>query len=472
MHIFPVFALEQISEYEQEGQIEQNVGPDALMLQLYRVGRVGQEGHKVLDLLIELLFSQRAGVRQHCQLVACFMCQRRASERIILLLAIFYDLYLLAADNLTTLQRRQNVRHAHIREDFVVHSPRARRIFVERTKVAVQPVRTAHTRHQREVGRGSPKPGLGVLRLHTDVHMVANLGPCKHQIIEHDVMRDTQVISHPLIALELGTVTTHAVVGERSRAILQGRLVRHININLVELHTLLDKVDIDVSDKAALQDGARTFANYCMGCHSAKFQRYERVADDLGIPHEVMLDNLVFTGAKIGDHMKIGMQPNDAKAWFGAAPPDLTLVARVRGTDWLYSYLRAFYEDPSRPWGVNNKVFPNVGMPNVLAPLQGRQVIGCKQVQIVEDGKKQYDPLTGTPLTHEACDQLTVLPKTGALTEEQFDEKIKNLVTFLAYSANPVKLEHQRIGTYVLIYLAFLFVFAYLLKREYWKDVH
>ena len=234
----------------------------------------------------------------------------------------------------------------------------------------------------------------------------------------------------------------------------------------------LDKVDIDVSDKAALQDGARTFANYCMGCHSAKFQRYERVADDLGIPHDVMLKNLVFTGAKIGDHMNIGMQPNDAKAWFGAAPPDLTLVARVRGTDWLYSYLRAFYEDPSRPWGVNNKVFPNVGMPNVLAPLQGRQVIGCKQVQIVEDGKKQYDPLTGTPLTHEACDQLTVLPKTGALTEEQFDEKIKNLVTFLAYSANPVKLEHQRIGTYVLIYLAFLFVFAYLLKREYWKDVH
>ena len=234
----------------------------------------------------------------------------------------------------------------------------------------------------------------------------------------------------------------------------------------------LDKVDIDVSDKAALQDGARTFANYCMGCHSAKFQRYERVADDLGIPHDVMLKNLVFTGAKIGDHMNIGMQPEDAKAWFGAAPPDLTLVARVRGTDWLYSYLRSFYEDPSRPWGVNNTVFPNVGMPNVLAPLQGRQVIGCKQVQIVEDGKKQYDPLTGTPLTHEACDQLTVLPKTGTLTEEQFDEKIKNLVTFLAYSANPVKLEHQHISTYVLLYLAFFFVFAYLLKREYWKDVH
>ncbi|VTQ10141.1 cytochrome c1 [Pseudomonas aeruginosa] len=234
----------------------------------------------------------------------------------------------------------------------------------------------------------------------------------------------------------------------------------------------LDHVDIDLTDKAAMQDGARTFANYCMGCHSAKFQRYERVATDLGIPADLMMEKLVFTGAKIGDHMDIGMKPADAKTWFGAAPPDLTLVARVRGTDWLYSYLRSFYEDPKRPWGVNNVIFPNVGMPNVLAPLQGRQVIGCKQVQVVEDGKKQFDPLTGTPLTHEACDQLTVVPKTGELNEAQFDEKVKNLVTFLAYSANPNKLASERIGTYVLLYLAFFFVFAYLLKREYWKDVH
>ncbi len=234
----------------------------------------------------------------------------------------------------------------------------------------------------------------------------------------------------------------------------------------------LDHVEIDLTDKAALQDGARTFANYCMGCHSAKFQRYERVADDLGIPHEIMLENLVFSGAKIGDHMKIGMKPDDAKAWFGAAPPDLTLVARVRGNDWLYTYLRTFYYDPTRPLGSNNKVFPNVGMPNVLADLQGHQYIGCKQVQVVEDGKKQFDPLTGTPITHEACDQLAIAPNTGALSEEEFDEKIQNLVTFLAYSANPIKLESQRIGTYVLLYLAFFFVFANLLKREYWKDVH
>lgn len=162
----------------------------------------------------------------------------------------------------------------------------------------------------------------------------------------------------------------------------------------------LDHVDIDLTDKAAMQDGARTFANYCMGCHSAKFQRYERVATDLGIPADLMMEKLVFTGAKIGDHMDIGMKPADAKTWFGAAPPDLTLVARVRGTDWLYSYLRSFYEDPKRPWGVNNVIFPNVGMPNVLAPLQGRQVIGCKQVQVVEDGKKQFDPLTEIGRAH------------------------------------------------------------------------
>lgn len=234
----------------------------------------------------------------------------------------------------------------------------------------------------------------------------------------------------------------------------------------------LDKVDIDLTDKAALQDGLKTFTNYCMGCHGAKFQRYERVANDLGIPAEVMMENIVFTDAKIGDHMRIGMQPSDAKVWFGAAPPDLTLVARVRGNDWLYTYLRTFYEDPSRPLGSNNKVFPNVGMPNVMSSLQGRQVIGCKQVQVVENGKKIFDPLTGTPVTEEACDQLTIVPGTAKQTEAEFDETVKNLVTFLAYSANPVKLQSQRIGTYVLLFLAVFFVFAYLLKREYWKDVH
>lgn len=230
----------------------------------------------------------------------------------------------------------------------------------------------------------------------------------------------------------------------------------------------LESVDIDVSDKAALQDGARTFVNYCTGCHSAKFQRYERVADDLGISHALMLEKLAPAGAKIGDHMTIGMQPADAKTWFGAAPPDLTLVARVRGTDWLYGYLRSFYEDPTRPWGVNNTVVPNVAMPNVLEGLQGRQRLGCREVQ----RRGMEEEYAGMPLTDEACDQLVAVPNTGTLTEAQFNEKIKNLVTFLAYSANPDKLRHQRIGTYVLLYLAVLLILAYLLKREFWKDIH
>jgi len=234
----------------------------------------------------------------------------------------------------------------------------------------------------------------------------------------------------------------------------------------------LDKVSIDLTDKAALQDGAQTFVNYCMGCHGAKFQRYERVANDLGISEELMMENLVLTDAKFGDHMQSSMSEAQGKLWFGTAPPDLTNVARVRSADWLYTYMRTFYADPTRPYGVNNKVFADVGMPNVLVGLQGNQIIDCKQVQVVEDGKKLFDPLTGTPITEEACDQLVVEPNTGTLSEAEFDEKIKNLVTFLEYSANPVKLKSQRIGTYVLLFLAFFFVFAYLLKREYWKDVH
>ncbi|HDZ56591.1 MAG TPA: cytochrome c1 [Pseudomonas xinjiangensis] len=234
----------------------------------------------------------------------------------------------------------------------------------------------------------------------------------------------------------------------------------------------LDEANIDLTDKASLQDGARTFVNYCMGCHSAQYQRYERVANDLGIPDELMVENLIFTDALIGEHMKNGMRPADGKEWFGAAPPDLTLVSRVRGEDWLYTYLRTFYEDPSRPFGWNNKVFPNVGMPHVLDELQGRQVIGCKAMPVMEEGEVKRDTLTGETVKDEQCNVLTVVEGTGTQTEEEFDTTVRNLVAFLAYSADPIKLERHRIGIYVLLYLAFFFVFAYLLKREYWKDVH
>lgn len=234
----------------------------------------------------------------------------------------------------------------------------------------------------------------------------------------------------------------------------------------------LDEANIDLTDKASLQDGARTFVNYCMGCHSAQYQRYERVATDLGIPEELMMENLVFTDALIGDHMKNAMPATESKGWFGAAPPDLTMVARVRGNDWLYTYLRTFYEDPSRPLGWNNRVFPNVGMPHVLAELQGNTQIGCKAMPVREGKSIKRDPLTGDPVQDEQCDVLVVEEDTGTMTEEEYDETVRNLVAFLAYSADPIKLERQRIGVYVLLYLAVLFVFAYLLKREYWRDVH
>ena len=233
----------------------------------------------------------------------------------------------------------------------------------------------------------------------------------------------------------------------------------------------LSKANIDRTDKASLQDGARTFANYCMGCHSAQYQRYERVANDLGIPDELMVDNLIFTGALIGEHMNIGMRAEDSKVWFGAAPPDLTMVARVRGEDWLYSYMRSFYEDPSRPFGWNNTVFENVGMPHVLAELQGKPVKGCAPMPVQENGKVVRDPLSGDPMLAEQCDVLTVVEGTGTQTAEEYDTTVRNLVAFLSYSADPIKETRHRIGVYVLLYLAFFFVFAYLLKREYWRDI-
>jgi ubiquinol-cytochrome c reductase cytochrome c1 subunit len=233
----------------------------------------------------------------------------------------------------------------------------------------------------------------------------------------------------------------------------------------------LSEANIDRTDKASLQDGARTFVNYCMGCHSAQYQRYERVATDLGIPEELMMENMVFTGALYGEHMNIGMRPEDSKVWFGAAPPDLTMVARVRGVDWLYSYMHSFYEDRSRPFGWNNTVFENVGMPHVLAELQGKQVKGCAPAPVREKGKVVRDTLTGEPMLEEQCDVLYVEEGTGSQSAEEYDTTVRNLVAFLAYSADPVKETRERIGIYVLLYLAFFFVFAYLLKREYWRDI-
>ncbi|MCW8887060.1 MAG: cytochrome c1 [Motiliproteus sp.] len=210
----------------------------------------------------------------------------------------------------------------------------------------------------------------------------------------------------------------------------------------------LDDFTPDLSDKASLQNGMRLFIDNCMGCHSAQYQRYERAADDLEMDKEMVVKEMIKGDQKIGEHMTIAMDPKDASNWFGAPPPDLTLEARLRGPDWVYTYLRSFYVDSERPWGVNNKVFPDVGMPNVLATMQGVQV--CKG---------------------ENCEELE-LKSAGTMSPEEFDKAMYDLTNFMAYMAEPSKMVSGTIGTYVLIFLAILFVFAYFLKKEYWRDVY
>ena len=232
-----------------------------------------------------------------------------------------------------------------------------------------------------------------------------------------------------------------------------------------------DHMEPDLKDKESLQSGAKWFANYCMGCHSAKFSRYERVADDLGVPHEVMMANIVFGDEKIGSLMEIPMQPDQSKAWFGATPPDLTLVARSRSPEWLYTYLRNFYEDPSRPTGVNNRVFDKVAMPHVMMEMQG--LPECAPGPVLDShGKVKRDPVTGAPIEGGHCGKLEVGTIKGSMSPEEFDKAIYDLVNFLEYVAEPIALERERIGIYALLFLSVLFVFVYLLNKEYWRDIH
>ncbi|MGL4515639.1 cytochrome c1 [Shewanella sp.] len=207
----------------------------------------------------------------------------------------------------------------------------------------------------------------------------------------------------------------------------------------------LEDANIDLHDKASLVRGVDLFQHYCSGCHSTQYQRYERVAADLGISADEMRSKYMFTDAKIGELMQNAIPAKDAAKWFGATPPDLTLVARVRGEDWVYSYLKGFYKDPSRPFGVNNSVFPSVGMPHVLEQLQGMPV---KQ----DDG--------------------SIVVTGGKLNAEEYDQAVRDITGFLVYSAEPVKLEREALGGWVLGFLFIFFIVAYLLKKEYWKDVH
>jgi ubiquinol-cytochrome c reductase cytochrome b subunit len=215
----------------------------------------------------------------------------------------------------------------------------------------------------------------------------------------------------------------------------------------------LDHVKLDLRDEASLQNGWKFYMNYCHSCHSLKYARFERTADDLGVPHDLVLANLAFGGQAIGELMDNSMQAEQANNWFGVVPPDLTLVARVRSPDWVYTYMRSFYEDGSRIYGVNNKVFPNVGMPNVLYELQGDVI--C----------------SNNAASPEECD-LRHVAGSGKLSPEEFDAAIYDLTNFLYYIAEPIRLKRQAIGVYVLGFLAILFIFTLLLNRDYWRRIH
>ena len=219
------------------------------------------------------------------------------------------------------------------------------------------------------------------------------------------------------------------------------------------------KADVNINNTASLQRGAKYFANYCMGCHSAQYVRYNRLGDDLGLTDAQLESYLMPAGAKTSDTMMSSMPPADAEKWFGRIPPDLSLEARSRGGDWIYSYLKSFYVDSKSATGANNLVLPNAAMPNVLWELQGLQKPVYKTVT-GEDGSSQQ--------VFDHFEQVTQ----GKLTPAQYDQAAMDLTNFLSYIAEPVQLERRDLGLKVIGFLILFFLFAYMLKREIWKKVH
>jgi ubiquinol-cytochrome c reductase cytochrome c1 subunit len=227
----------------------------------------------------------------------------------------------------------------------------------------------------------------------------------------------------------------------------------------------LDVAPIKPNDVVSLQAGARTFANYCLNCHSMSLMRWNRLME-LGLTEAQIKDNLMFSGEKVGEMMNVAMDKVEAKKWFGMSPPDLSVVARSRGADWLYTYLRGFYRDAIRPTGWNNVAFENVGMAHPLWQLQGERV-RIEEVVKGEDGKDKKDG-HGNVATQVRFE--TVRP--GSLTPVQYDETVRDLVNFLVYVGEPDASSRKQIGVIVLFVLGLLFVLAFLLKKEFWKDVH
>jgi ubiquinol-cytochrome c reductase cytochrome c1 subunit len=216
----------------------------------------------------------------------------------------------------------------------------------------------------------------------------------------------------------------------------------------------LESAQNNVADTASLQRGAKYFVNYCLGCHSAKYVRYNRLAKDLQLTEPQLTGNLMFTGERPFDTMAIGARPEDQVRWFGRQPPDLSLIARSRGPDYLYTFLRSFYADPSKPTGANNIVLPGTAMPHVLWELQGVQKAEFKAGEHGQEFEKFE------------------LIRAGALQPEEYDEVVRDIVNFLDYIGEPIQKQRVALGIRVIGFLLVFWLIAYLLKKEIWKDVH
>jgi ubiquinol-cytochrome c reductase cytochrome c1 subunit len=223
-----------------------------------------------------------------------------------------------------------------------------------------------------------------------------------------------------------------------------------------EVH--LDHANVDIGNKASLQRGASNFVNYCLGCHSAKYVRYNRMAADIGLTEEQLIENLMFTGERPHDTMRIGINPGDANRWFGVVPPDLSLINRSRGADYVYTFLRSFYADPAKATGVNNLVLPGTAMPHVLWEKQGvQEAVWEADVDAMGNAQKRFKQFE--------------LATPGELSPEDYDTFVRDTVNFLEYIAEPAQLQRRSLGFPVIAFLVFFTLLAWALKKEYWKDV-
>ena len=207
----------------------------------------------------------------------------------------------------------------------------------------------------------------------------------------------------------------------------------------------LSKAPVDLTDNLSLQRGAKIFTNYCLNCHSAKYMRYSNL-QDIGLSAETIKSDLLFTGNKIGDTMSVNMSMKDSKKWFGASPPDLSVVARSRGADWIYSYMRGFYRDPTRPMGWNNTVYVNSAMPHILWELEGEKILNPKTKKL-----EKFSP--------------------GKLNAKEYDATIADLTNYLVYMSEPDQLKRKKMGYYVIGFLLLLLFLTIKLKKEYWRDI-